>query len=85
LHVLQTRGLRLYVASCFAVHARDRRLQALGDVLVIVVLVALGIEFMVLAEQLQRVDLTGELKPDAANLAGVLAAASRELLDDHLG
>src|SRR5262245_60686232 len=36
-------------------------------------------------EQLERIDLAGELDTDPTDLAGVLAAAFQEMLDGYLG
>jgi hypothetical protein len=85
LRALQARGLRLYVASCFAVHPRECGCQAVCQAGTDVVLAALDIKLVVLAQQLERLDLVGELELHAADLAGILAAAVHELLDGHLG
>ena len=45
---------------------------------------AVGVELVVLAEELERRDLRRELELHAADLAGVLAAAVHELIDRHL-
>jgi hypothetical protein len=42
------------------------------------------VKLVVLAQELEGVDLAGELDPDPASLAGILAAAVEEMLDRHL-
>src|SRR5258706_16051322 len=56
-------------------NAGQRGGQALGEAGAPVVLVAPDVKLMVLAEELERVDLAGEPEPDAADLAGLLAPA----------
>jgi hypothetical protein len=73
-------------ASFRTAHPRQRGRQAVGQAgATVLVFDAIDAELVVLAEQLDRVDLAGKLEPRPADLAGIFAAAVNEVLDGHLG
>src|SRR5260370_41781865 len=71
-------------APCAAVHPRQRGRQALGDAVAEVMHVPFHVKPVMLSEQLERVDLVGELEADSANLACVLAAPVEKVFDGDL-